>query len=94
MFEYNISKLILRPVVAQRHKCVTVNVTGCGYDPHSRKGNIYFNFYFLFIALESRQSATLRSATVHAMPPELGGKYETKCFNTRFPLLTLVFVGA
>ena len=27
----------VRPVVAQGHECVTVNATGCGFDPHPRK---------------------------------------------------------
>ena len=30
--------------------------------------------------------AALSSATQHAMPPELGGKWGTECLNTRFPL--------
>ena len=29
----------------------TVNATGCGFDPHSRKLNIYLNLYFHFFAL-------------------------------------------
>ena len=32
---------------------VTVKPTGCGFDPHSRRWNIYFNLYFHFIALVS-----------------------------------------
>ena len=38
--------LSLKPVVAQGH---TVNATGCGFDPHSKKWNIYLNLYFLYI---------------------------------------------
>ena len=38
----------------------------------------------------SRTSAALCSATQHAMPPELGGKWGTECHNTRFPLPTLL----
>ena len=64
---------------------VTVKSTGCGFDPHSRKWNIYLYFYF-HLALVSRQSAALSSATQHAMPAELGGKWGTECLNTRFPL--------
>ena len=36
----------------------------------------------------SRLSAALSSATQHAMPPELGGKWGTMCLNYRFPLPT------
>ena len=45
--------------------------------------------YFHIFALVSRQSAALSSATQHAMLPEIGGKWETECLNTRFPLPTL-----
>ena len=72
---------------------VTVNATGFGFDPHSRKINIYFNLYFHFFALVSSQSAALSSATQHEMPPELGGKWGTECLNTRFPLPTLLCAG-
>ena len=30
---------------------VTVKPTGCGFDPHSRRWNIYLNLYFHFFAL-------------------------------------------
>ena len=72
---------------------VTVKPTGCGFDPHSRRWNIYLNLYFHFFALVSRQSAALRSATQHAKPPEFGRKLETECLNTRFPLPTLLCAG-
>ena len=39
--------------MAQGHKDVTVNTTGCGFDSHSRKWNIK---YFHFRALEQRQA--------------------------------------
>ena len=51
---------------------VTVNSTGCGSDPHSRKSNIYLHLYFHFFAMVSRQSAALSSATQYAMPTQLG----------------------
>ena len=35
---------------------VTVKPTGCGFDPHSRRWNIYLNLYFHFFALVSRLS--------------------------------------
>ena len=37
--------------------------TGCGFDPNSKRLNIYLNLYFHFFALLSRQSAALTSAT-------------------------------
>ena len=67
--------------------------TGCGFDPHSRRCYIYLNLYFHFFALVSRQSASLSSATQHAMPPEFGRKSGTECLNTRFPLPTLLCAG-
>ena len=69
---------------------VTVNATGCGFDPHSRTWNIYLNVYFHFFALMSRQSAALSPATQHAMP---GGKWWTECLNTRFPQPTPLCAG-
>ena len=45
---------------------VTVKLTVCGFDPHSRRCNIYLNLYFYFFALVSRTSAALSSATQHA----------------------------
>ena len=41
----------------------------------------------------SKQSAALSSATQYATPPELGGKWGTRCLNTRFPLPTLLCAG-
>ena len=65
---------------------VTVKPTECGFDPHSRRWNIYLNLYFHFFVLVSRLSAALNSATRHAMPPEFGRKWGTECLSTRFPL--------
>ena len=76
------------PVESTRKKS-----TGCGFDPHSRKWNIYLHIYFHFFALVSKQSVALRSATQHAMPPELGRKWATECLNTRLPLPTLLCAG-
>ena len=72
---------------------VTVKPTGCGFDPHSRRWNIYLNLYFYFFPLVSRQIAALSSATQHAMPPESGRKWGTECSNNRFPLPTLLCAG-
>ena len=81
--------MYVEAVVAQGHKDVTVS-DGCGFDPHSRKSNIYLNLYFHFFALVARQSAKFSSATQNAMPPELGGKWKTKYLNTRLLLPTLL----
>ena len=64
-----------RGAVAQS---VTVKQIGCGFDPHSKRWNIYLNLYFHFFALVSKQSAALSSATQHAMPPEFGRKWGTE----------------
>ena len=85
-----LSKTASRGAAAQS---VTVKPTGCGFDPHSRRWNIYLNLYFHFFALVSRLSAALSSATQHATPPEFGRKWGTECLNTRFPLPTLLCAG-
>ena len=72
---------------------VTVKPTGCGFNPHSRRLNIYLNLYFHFFPLVSRLSAALSSATQHAMPPEFGRKWRTECLNIKFPLPTLLYEG-
>ena len=36
--------------VAQGHKRVTVSATCYGFDPNSRKLNIFFNLYYIFIS--------------------------------------------
>ena len=72
---------------------VTVKPTGCGFDPHLMRRNIYLNLYFHFFALVSRTSTALSSATQHAMPPEFGGKWGTECLITRFRLPTLQCAG-
>ena len=43
---------------------VTLNATGCGFDPHSRKCNIYLNIYFHFFSRLSRHSAALSASTM------------------------------
>ena len=57
---------------------VTVKSTGCGFDLHSRRWNIYLNLYFHFLVLVSRQSAALSSAIQQAMPPEFGRKCQRR----------------
>ena len=71
-------------------RSVTVKTTGCGFDPYSRRCNIYLNLYFHFLALVSRLSAAL---TQRAMPSKFGRKWVTECLNTRFPLNTLLCAG-
>ena len=58
-----------------------VSATGCEFDPHSRKCNVYLNLYFHFFALKSRLIAALNSATQHAVPRESGGKSRTECLT-------------
>ena len=72
---------------------MTVKLTGCGFDPHSWRWKIYLHLYFYFFALVSRHSAALSSASQHAISPDLGGMWGTKCLNTRFPLPTLLCAG-
>ena len=52
-----------------------------------------FTFIFSFIRSGVATKAGLNSATQHAMPPELGGKWGMKCLNTKFPLSTLLCAG-
>ena len=49
-----------------------------------------FIFPFLRSGVEAKR---LSSATQHAMPSELGGKWGTVCLNTGFPLPNLLFAG-
>ena len=53
---------------------VTAKSTDCGFDPHSRKYNIYLKLNFHFFAMVSRQSAALNSATQHTMSSDFSGK--------------------
>ena len=81
------------PIVAQGHKCVTVNPTGCGLDPHSRKLNIYLNLYFHFITLVRRQSAVLcPPLKTHCFQNSVESGL-VECLNTRFSLPNLLCAG-
>ena len=73
---------------------VTVKPTGCGFDPQSRRWNIYLNLYFHFFALVSRQSAALSSAIQHAMSPDSGRKCDCKTdwLWVRFPLEAMKYL--
>ena len=46
---------------------VTVKATGCGFDPCSRKLNLYLNLFIFSFFMVSRQSAALSSVTQHVM---------------------------
>ena len=74
---------------------LTVKPTGCGFVRFPIRGdqNIYLNLHFHFFALVSRLSAAFCSATQHAMPPELGRKWETECLNTTIRLPILLCAG-
>ena len=72
---------------------MTVKSTGCGFDNHSRKLNIYLYFIFSFHRSGVEAKRGLSSATQYATPPELGGKWETECLNTRFPLPTQLWIS-
>ena len=57
--------------------------TGCGFDPHSRKLNIYVNLYFRFFALVWSRSVRWK----------FGGKWATECLNTNLPRPALLCTG-
>ena len=63
------------------------------------RGDEIFIYIYIFISSLwcRRESAALSSfnstLTQHAMPPEIGGKWGTECFNTRFPLPILLSAG-
>ena len=86
---YSISSLRLEIVAAQGKTGVTVSRRFWVRSPLEKR-NIYLNLYFYFVALVSRQSAAMSSATQHAKHPELSGKWRTECLNTRFPLPALL----
>ena len=55
------------------------------------RGNEIFIYIYIFVSsLWCRDKGALSSATKHAMPAELSGKWGTECLNTRFPLPTLL----
>ena len=69
----------MRPVVAQSHKCVTINATGCKFDSHSGKLNITL---FYFYALVPRQSVEFNSVTQYAMPLKFSEKHMSALMGT------------
>ena len=77
----------IRSVVAQWHKNVPVNATGCWLNSYSIRRKEIFN---IFIILFWCRGMALSSATQYAMTLEFGGKWETECFNIRFPMPNLL----
>ena len=57
----------------------SVTVKSTGFDPHTRKGNIFFHLYFHF-CVKAKRGVEFRHST-------------RKCLNTRFPLPTLLCAG-
>ena len=59
------------------------------------RGDEIFIYIYIFISSPwyRGETAALNSATQHAMPPEIGGKWGTEGLNTRFPLPTLLCAG-
>ena len=45
----------MKPVVAHRH-CVTVNATGCGFDPALSK----YKYLFIFSGVETKRGVEFR----------------------------------
>ena len=71
---------------------VTVKSTGCGFDPHSRKWNIYtFIFPFLRSGVEAKRDVECRHSTRNAS--RTWWNWRTECLNSRFPLPTLLCAG-
>ena len=80
------------PVEVQGHKRVIENRT-VGSIP-TRGDEIFIYIYIFISSLWCREeSAALSSATQHAMPPEIDGKWGTEYHNTRFLLPTLLSAG-
>lgn len=70
-----------------RHKRVTVNRTGRGFDLIQGNGNIYC---FHFLTMVSRQSIAVGSAILNASPQKFGRNCRAKCPSTRLSLSTLL----
>ena len=78
---------VLRAVVVQEHKCVTVNATGCGLNPHSRKWNIYWNFYFISSLWCRRWDPSFNTQCLNS------AENRERSLTTKFPLPTLQCAG-
>ena len=74
--------------MAQCHKRVTSNATGCGFDCHSRKLNYKYAHFFAMYGI----SAAMSFAIQHTMPIEFDGKWAA-CLITRLSLPTPLHAG-
>ena len=45
---------------------VTAKSIGCGFDPHSRRWNIYLNLYFYFFGVEAKRGVEFRHSILNA----------------------------
>ena len=76
---------------------MTVESTGCGFDPNSRKRNIYLNLYFHFFALKSevKSGVEFRHSTRNTsqIRQKVGNGVSYLLTYTRFPLPTLLTAG-
>ena len=69
---------------------VPVNRLVVGSIP-TRGDEIFIYIYIFISSLWCRgESAALSSATQHAIPPEINGKWGMECLNIRFPMPTLL----
>ena len=82
----NVRKLTVRPIVAQRQKRMTVNVTGCGIDSHSRKLiEFRHSTFFLILSNFSGPWWKMRSGVIWAICGiQREGKIEIDCSNFHF----------
>ena len=55
-------------VVAHRHKCVTINATGCGFDPHFQEMKYLFKFIFpiLHSGVEAKRGVEFRQSVLQS----------------------------
>ena len=58
----------MRPVCGAAARGVTAKPTGCGFDPHLRKLNIYFKFIFPFLrsGVEAKRGVEFCQSTRNA----------------------------
>ena len=74
------------------------NATDCGFDPHSRKCNKnYFQFFCILVARHScgveYHHSTSNTSRIRRNVGNGRILMARECFNTKFPLPTLLFAG-
>ena len=69
---------------------MSINATGCGFDPHLR--NLIINI-FISSLWHQGKSSKLGLVTQHVIPKKIGGRQGAEFLNTRFPLLALLYAG-